>query len=79
MKITNLEALIMEFSPALVTSSVFGRGTLVSLVFLNAVSLCEKLKTVCCICIDSSLITFCVSKIQLRRLRYVSFALHSKN
>jgi hypothetical protein len=40
---------------------------------------CEKLKTVCYICLGCSLITFCMAVIQLRRLRYVSFALHSKN
>jgi hypothetical protein len=34
---------------------------------------------VCFICIGSSLITFCIAIIQLRRLGYVSFALPSKN
>lgn len=40
---------------------------------------CEKLKTFCRICRGSSLITFCTAIIQLRRLRYVSFAWTSKN
>jgi len=43
MNFTNFGALIMQFSPALVTSSLLGTDTLVNLVFLSAVSLYSSL------------------------------------